>query len=91
MYWLIRRYMYHMLTRFYQNTEQVNVYLNAKSVHFCIQQVNRLYKQSDYISYNILRLSTYFGVGRVVQSFVFCVVFCVLYPGFLVWFVLPNL
>jgi len=50
-------------------------------VHCCIQQVNRLYKQSDYISYNILRLSTYFGVGRVVQSLVSCVVFCVLFPG----------
>ena len=51
-------------------------------MHFCIQQVNRLYKQSDYISYNSLRLSTYISVGRVAQSLVFCVVFCVFYPGF---------
>ena len=41
-----------------------------------------MYKQSEYISYNILRLNTYFRVGRVAQSLVFCVVFCVLYPGF---------
>jgi hypothetical protein len=30
-------------------------------------------------------------VVLVAQSLVFCVVFCVVYPGFLVRFVLPNL